>query len=291
MLSTFKPQNEMESAVQKLLDSANLTEKGMTELEDQQLQGQDLSIEEIAARRADLRRQRELMFRAENRAKRVAKIKSKTFRKLARKRAEKDGLSAEDMERLDPGTMEREREKMELDRMKERATQRHGAKTKFGRNAMEGDFGNEDKRRAREEMLDLKERLKRRISGRGSDEGSDSDEDDDDDDEDEEEGEEGIKLKAFDQLQNVDSAEKEQTGGNGLLGMKFMQKARERDMLRVKEAEEEAKRDIMLFGKEGGEEESGEEDEAHMIKLGEGRMVFSGPTPVSFCFYIIVETS
>ena len=64
--------------------------------------GQDLSIEEIAARRADLRHQRELLFRAEARSKRVSKIKSKTFRKLTRKRDEKNQVDMEDLQRLDP---------------------------------------------------------------------------------------------------------------------------------------------------------------------------------------------
>jgi U3 small nucleolar RNA-associated protein 14 len=290
VISGFKPANEMESAVQALLDKANLTsEKGMTAHEDAQLQGQDLSVEEIAKRRADLRYQRELMFRAEKRAKRVAKIKSKTFRKLARKRAEKEGVSVEDLERLDPEAAEMQREKIEMMRARERATQRHGARNKFGKDALRGDFGNDDRRQAREEMLDLKERLARKIAGREEGESSDDDESSEGEGE---EGEGGVKERAFDQLAALEAAERaeraEQGGKKGLMRMAFMQRARERDMQRVREDEEALRRDIEMFGEEGAAGEGGggggsgsedeDEDEAQVMRLGEGRMVFGGPT-------------
>jgi len=48
-----------------------------------------LSVEEVAARRAELRKTRELMFRAEVKAKRVSKIKSKMYRRIKKKEREK----------------------------------------------------------------------------------------------------------------------------------------------------------------------------------------------------------
>jgi U3 small nucleolar RNA-associated protein 14 len=62
------------------------------------LQKNDLTVEEVAARRAELRKMKELMFRAEVKAKRVAKIKSKTYRRLRRKEKEKmsAGLAGEE---------------------------------------------------------------------------------------------------------------------------------------------------------------------------------------------------
>jgi len=50
-----------------------------------------LSVEEIAERRNELRQMRELMFRAEIKARRVKKIKSKTYRRLKRKEKERLG--------------------------------------------------------------------------------------------------------------------------------------------------------------------------------------------------------
>ena len=271
VIATFKPANAHESAVEALLAQANLTDKGVKAAEDAALKGQDLSVEEIAARRAELRHQRELMFRAESRAKRVAKIKSKTFRKLARKReareAEKGEISLEDLERLDPEAAAEERERLERDRARERATLRHGAKTSRWARDMDAVEADEDQRMAKLEMLDMKERLQRKIHAVGSDDDSDeSSEDDSDADE------EAIKTRAFDQLAKLD-AKTAPEPTKGIAGMAFMKKAAEREMKKVREAEAALRAEL------DGDEEAGSEDEdaPSMMKVGEGRMVFSGP--------------
>ena len=283
MLSGYKPREGMESAVQALLDKANLTEKGVQEKEEDVLQAQELSVEELEERRARLRQQRELMFRSEARAKRVAKIKSKTFRKLARKRAARLGES-DAVDELDAQASEEMREKMEMDRAKERATLKHGART--SRWAREGWQG-EDKRMAKEEMLDIKQRLARRISGKGDGVSGDEDTESDEEGEDEDEDEEVLKARAFDQLGNVDKAEKGKgESGGGLMDMAFMKKAGERRHRQALEEEDELRRDIEMFG-ESDDSDAGEEKEdaakASMMRVGgnEGRMVFSGPTVVS----------
>lgn len=295
MLSSFKPQNELESAVTALLNKANLTEEGIKKMEDNALEAQELTLEEIEERRGQLRLQRELLFRAEARAKRVAKIKSKTFRKLARKRAEKAGagkLDIDELERLDPEAADAEREKLERQRAKERATLRHGARSSKWARDVGGDANEmEDRRRAKEEMLDIKERLQRKIAGRGEDD------DDDDTSSDEVDGEEGydsdqddeevIKTKAFDQLANLSSKDPQEANGKkkGIMNMAFMQKAQEREMKRVAEEEETLRRDIEMFGGEGdsGDEDSDEEGAngiMHLVGGNQGRMVFA-PAKVS----------
>ncbi|OCF31506.1 U3 small nucleolar RNA-associated protein 14 [Kwoniella heveanensis BCC8398] len=288
VLAGFKPENKLESAVTALLNKANLTEDSMTKREDLALEAQEMTLEEIKERRAALRYQRELMFRAEAKAKRVAKIKSKTFRKLARKRAAKENpeVDLEDLERLDPEAAALEREKLERDRARERATLRHGAKSGRWAKDVGGDANEiEDRRKAKEEMLDIKERLQRKIMGR--EEGSDSETDDNEDED--EDDEEMIKSRAFDQLASLDGnagAESgEQGGKKGLMQMAFMKKAQEREMKKVAEQEAELKRDIEMFGQDGedgsdvGEEDSEDEERPSMMRVGgnEGRMVFSGP--------------
>lgn len=271
LIATFKPENEHESAVAALLASANLTDSGVTAAEDAALQGQDLTPEEIAARRKELRYQRELMFRAEQRSKRVSKIKSKTFRKLARKRANRaaaadgdQGISLEDLERLDPEAAVAEIERLERERARERATLRHGARS--GRWARGGDEEDEDHRRAKAEMLDIKERLQRKIHGKG-------DESSDDESSEESGEEEDIKGRAFDQLGDLDSKDVPQAT-KGIAGMAFMKKAEERKLKAVRESEKALRDDIEMFGEAGSGSES--EDDG-VLKLGEGRMVFAGP--------------
>lgn len=276
LLSTFKPSNEHESAVQALLTRANLTESGVTAAEDEALKGRELSNEEIAERRSQLRLQRELMFREEKKSKRVAKIKSKTFRKLARKRAARNGEEAE-LDEMDEEDAFDAREKLERQRAQERATLKHSAKT--GKWAADRFAGGEEYRQAREEMFDVKERLNRRIAGKGDNSDEEGSEEDDDEDGDEE----TVRRRAFDQLDQLDRGEAGVEEEKGLMGMKFMKKADERRRMQRKEEETALRQDIEMFGEEGDDDENAEEREkASMLKVGGtgGRMVFSGPTPV-----------
>jgi U3 small nucleolar RNA-associated protein 14 len=281
ILSNFKPQEGLESAVTRLLESAGLTEDGVKAKEDELLEGKDLSLEEVERRRAELRTQRELMFRAEARAKRVAKIKSKTFRKLARKRAERAGGGVED---LDEEMDEEDREKLERNRAIERATLRHGAKSGRWARDVGGDAGElEDRRRAKEEMLDIRDRLQRKIHGRG--EGEEDDEESENENVDDAEDEESTKRRAFEQIEKLDKRDIDREGEDkGLMGMAFMKKAREREIRKAREVEQDLRRDIEMFGEESEEDdEKGKQDKVESMRIGgnEGRMVFSGPVPVS----------
>ncbi|KAJ3500661.1 hypothetical protein NLJ89_g9697 [Agrocybe chaxingu] len=97
----FKPTTELESAVDSLLKSANLREEDIHETEDSMLKTNNLSVEEVAERRNELRKMRELMFRAEIKARRVSKIKSKTYRRLRRKEKERIGEKIDEQEESD----------------------------------------------------------------------------------------------------------------------------------------------------------------------------------------------
>lgn len=264
VVATFKPENEHESAVQALLAKANLTDSGVTAAEDAALRGQDLSPDEIAARRAELRHQRELMFRAEAKAKRVAKIKSKTFRKLKRKREAKaagDGPSLEDLERLDPEAAAEERERLDRERALERATQRHSVRNRWASNAAPTDEAME----ARQDMFDMRDRLRAKVHAKDGSESESSESEDDSD-------EEAIKTRAFDQLSKLDSKLPEVPQKKGLMQMAFMKKAEEREMKKVAEEEANLRRDLEMFGDDS--DSGSDSDDAEVLKLGEGRMVF-----------------
>ena len=89
------------------------------------LQMNQLSAEEVAQRRGELRKMRELMFRAEVHARRVGKIKSRTYRRIKRKEKESmdEKINEDDNENDEEGTLKRERE-----RAIERATLKHTGK-------------------------------------------------------------------------------------------------------------------------------------------------------------------
>ena len=202
-----------------------------------------------AARTAQLRLARELMFRAERKAKRVAKIKSRTFRKIAKKSrdraADADGeggghLTMDEMAQLDAldggSRAEAERERLETIRARERATLRH-ASGKSGATAggrwsrsfkgMDGmDDDMKDAVRSRESKNEL---LRRKIMGQEEGDGSGSSGDEDDDDLSGASDEEQVTAKAAKELSGLRSDVEKKDLPKGLMGMKFMQKAMQRE--------------------------------------------------------------
>ncbi|PPQ94586.1 hypothetical protein CVT25_011899 [Psilocybe cyanescens] len=261
----FKPTTELESAVDALLRAANMREEDIERTEDNMLKMNKLSVEEVAQRRGELRKMRELMFRAEIKARRVGKIKSKTYRRLRRKEKERLG---EKIDEQDEGDDEAAKMKQDLDRARERATLRHKHTGKWARQ-MRGKEGlDEDSRRDIEDMLARGEKLRRRIKGVGSDEEEDEDSDDDDDDVDGmdiEGGIEKIKQGAFDELRQLDAGdnieESEKRKGKSIFEMKFMKDAMARQA-------QVANREVDDFIKEmGGNPESGEDSDEDVEEM------------------------
>lgn len=202
-------------------------ESDLAQAEDQMLLANKLTLEEVGERRAELRTMRELTFRAELKARRINKIKSKTYRRLKRK--EKDKLSRNDGEE-DEG--EGDRMKRERARAMERATLRHKHTGKWAQQMKtRGDHVGEDERREIEEMLTRGEKLRRKIQGEKSDE---SDEEEESDEEGGEAPLETIRQSAYDELQRVnerdEQLEKALDGGKrSVFNMKFMKEAMARE--------------------------------------------------------------
>ena len=114
----------------KLLKSAKLREEDIAKTEE--LMMNNLSVEEVAERRNQLRKMRDLMFRADIKAKRVSKIKSKTYRRIRKK--EKEKLMAKlGTEGEDDEDDEEARLKHEVERARERATLKHKNTGKWAR--------------------------------------------------------------------------------------------------------------------------------------------------------------
>jgi U3 small nucleolar RNA-associated protein 14 len=226
------------------------------------LQMNKISVEEVAQRRGELRKMRELMFRAEVKAKRIAKIKSKTYRKIKRKEREKLG---EKLGEGEDSETEEGRLKKEMNRARERATLRHKHTGKWAKQ-MRGRGGDEQGRKEIEEMLERGEKLRRRIKGVGSDEESGSDEGDDYDDDDGtgEGGVDKLKQAAFDELQKINLEDSStsasgQKAGKTIFDMKFMKDAMARQQ---QSADRMADDFIKEIGVTGDNEQDSDMDEA-----------------------------
>ncbi|EFR00062.1 hypothetical protein MGYG_03069 [Nannizzia gypsea CBS 118893] len=271
-----KPRTNLETAIQNILVESGLAESKNGTAEDkiqgfEELQAKKISVEEIQARRAELRKQRDLLFREEIRAKRIKKIKSKAYRRVHRKEREK--LEKMEHEALAAAGVDMDEEDRERnDRI--RAEARMGSKHKdskwakslkqTGRTAWDEE--------ARTEMADLarrEEELQKRIQGKRivDEDGeylSSSSEDEDDSDSD---------MQGFKLREKVDKLERDGNGSSkdsgpysGLLSMKFMQNA---DAAR-KEANERELREVkrQLNGEESGSEQEDLQEEVGRRKFG-----------------------
>jgi U3 small nucleolar RNA-associated protein 14 len=180
-LDVVKPQNDLESAIQNILVESGLAEAPGQTAEDQiqkmeELQARNVPIEEIEARRAELRKRRDLLFREEVRAKRIKKIKSKSYRRVHRKEREKQ----EQQERqalmeagVDPDEMDQEKsERMRAEaRMgsKHRESKWSKGLKQSGRTAWD-----EEARNSAADLAQREEELRKRIEGKRVSTGEDA---------------------------------------------------------------------------------------------------------------------
>ncbi|EMD42263.1 hypothetical protein CERSUDRAFT_110794 [Gelatoporia subvermispora B] len=234
LAAKFKPSTELENAVDKLLKSAKMREEDIAQTE--ALKMNHLSVEEVAARRAELAKMRELMFRAEAKAKRVAKIKSKTYRRLKKKEKAKLAAQLGQDEDAEDDDDEEVRMKREIERARERATLRHKNTGKWAKAMKARGELDEDQRQDIHEMLDRGEKLRRKIRGEGESDEEDSGDESDDDDEG---AEQRIKASAFKELVGLDDEGSLPAHGGkkgkSIFEMKFMQDAMAKQQRQVNE--------------------------------------------------------
>ncbi|OCK74874.1 Utp14-domain-containing protein [Lepidopterella palustris CBS 459.81] len=276
--SQTAPQNDLESTIQSILQESGLGGKNGKDDEEQirafeELQTNKLPLEEVQARRAELRKARELLMREEIRAKRIKKIKSKAYRRVHRRererlaQREKEALAADGI-----NVSDEEREYNDRRRAEERMGAKHrdskwakGVK-RSGRTAWD-----EDAREGVTEMARRNEELRRRIEGKDirdedednsdiSSEEADEDGVDDDDD--------PARRRLQRQLTRLSGSQSAENGTSKLESMVFMQRAEAARKARNDEDVEQMRRDL------AGEESPVEEQDENAT--GRGRRKF-GP--------------
>ncbi|KAF4605967.1 hypothetical protein EYR38_000012 [Pleurotus pulmonarius] len=183
LAARFKPKTELESAISTLSQRAHLREEDVAETEDSALQAQELTVEEVDARRAELREMRELIYPA-------------GFEDIASRISQTRHIGDCGVRRRTSWTELRLKED---DRERERATLRHKHTGKWTK-SMAGNQGlGEDQRRGIKEMVDSVEKLKRKIQ----EQDSDSEEDDESEEDEEDVIGDSIKARAFEELAHL----------------------------------------------------------------------------------------
>ncbi|KAK3639289.1 hypothetical protein LTR22_017490 [Elasticomyces elasticus] len=279
VMTNDQPQNELERELQKIREESGMVaprskgEGGKAEdEEDQLIRAEELAVrempvEEVMARRALLRQNRELMFREERKAKRVAKIKSKSYRRVHRReRAANEAKEAELREGMSED--EGEREKSDRKRAEQRMSTKH-KDSKFAKSmkATNRTVWDEGARDGVNEAARRQEELKRRIAGEDV-----GDEDDGFDASDVSSDEGGSDEEERGMLRRLNKLREEGRGigsQKGVGGMKFMREAEERLRKRNDEDVERLRKELAVADGEEGEESDEQEG-------GLGRAIF-GP--------------
>ena len=177
---------------------------------------------------------RELMFRADTKAKRLAKIKSKTYRRLKKKQKQK---LMEKLDGEDSGDDEEKRLQREVERARERATLKHKNTGKWAKAMKARSELDEDQRQEVLEMLQRGEKLREKIHVK--------DEGDDDDSSDDDTGDEGrIRASAFDEVARLAEEESPEHSKKSLFSMKFMKDAMARDDQKAQDMADEFLKDL-----------------------------------------------
>ena len=246
LASSFFADTPLERRVEQILQSASAhTDRAVKAREDEAL-GDDAE-----ERRKELAKTRSLLFFAERKAKYHAKVKSKAYARLRRKRLKKrDEAAREAAAEADPSLREARDDELATKRAQERMDLRHASTSAWARSTkMRGRGAVESRRR---EMRD-NEALRRELAKKQEQSSSDEESDD--------ESREELIAKARASLgECVDSEEP----GSALLNMKFMVKAREAQRAR---AREDAEKLLEELEAENSSSDDDDEDGAALREL------------------------
>lgn len=255
-----KPRTELEESIQKIMEESGMASKPGQKpadeegdlLKSEELATNKLPIEEVMKRRSQLRKARELLFQEEKKAKRISKIKSKSYRRVHRKQREREAEKNRELMGSDMDEDEKER----ADRM--RAEERMGAKhrnSKWSRSvkATNRAAWDDDAREGVHDMARRNEDLRRRIAGKevSDDDHSGVSSDDDESADGEDQGD----AKTLKQLQNVKGSDV--APEKGLCAMKFMRAADERRRAQNDEDAERLRKELV-----GEDSDDKEQDES-----------------------------
>lgn len=249
------PQTELQEKVDQVLQKSNLANPEK-DLKFEELSTAKMTPEEMRKRTTEMRLMRELMFREERKARRLKKIKSKTYRKIKKKELMKN-------RELAAVSSDEDNEDHDIARAKERMTLKHKTNSKWAKDMIKHGMTNDaETREEMEEMLRQGERLKAKMLDRNSD--------------DEEDGRvQTLSDVENEEKENIDSeALKSKLGKTGVMNMAFMKngEAREREAnketLRQLRAVENGD-DIKLF------ESDGEETNGENIQINKGRRIYT----------------
>ncbi|CUM57672.1 unnamed protein product [Debaryomyces tyrocola] len=251
--SSNEPSTELEKKIQGILKDSALTDD-KKEATFEEIAAAKLSSEELKKRTNELRLMRELMFRDEKRAKRIKKIKSKTYHKIKKK----ERLRTQEM--VEGSDMESDNEDHDMKRAKERMLLKHKTQSKWAKSMIKSGLSKDASNRDDlEEMLRQGEKLRSKQLGYEDGDQSDQDVSDIEDE-----------YAKDDETNETDDINRNKLG-KGVLAMDFMKSADKRH-------KQENLKELELLKKleNGGDLDEFQEDATSInVAKNQGRRVYT----------------
>ncbi|RHY27019.1 hypothetical protein DYB32_008913 [Aphanomyces invadans] len=242
LTSKFVPEKPMENDVAALLEASGWSDKSILKEEAAELAANEISVDEVRARQGELAKMRAMMFYQEQKNKRIKKIKSKLYHKIRNKQEDRKERMA--LRELDPEFAAQMDAEDAEKRAEERMTLKHTNTSKWVKHQLaRGINADQGTRSAIADQLRRGDDLRKKMQSVNPD--SDDDESDDDDDHASLDGmteteklQHRLQKKAATLVMDIEADSQSTEKAKGLQGMKFMQKAVEKQRERALEEAE-----------------------------------------------------
>ncbi|TMW60257.1 hypothetical protein Poli38472_000299 [Pythium oligandrum] len=249
LASKFSAETSLEKDVEALLKTSGLSDRTIAKEEHDELMQKKVSTEEVMQRQKELSKMRALMFYEEQKAKRVKKIKSKLYHKIRNNQNKKEqDKQRQQLRELDPELAKQLDAELAEKRAEERMTLKHTNTSKWVKHQLKrGIQADNETRSAIAEQLRRGDDLRRKMQSMNSDDEDDVDLSDDDEDD---------SVDAVTRLQRrlekqagalvteIDQDEANAGKVKGLAGMKFMQRAVQKQREKARTEAEKLLREI-----------------------------------------------
>ncbi|OQR89030.1 U3 small nucleolar RNA-associated protein [Thraustotheca clavata] len=234
LTSKFKPEKPLEQDVAALLATSGWSDKAAAKQEAEELEMNAVSAEEVKARQKELAKMRVMMFYEEQKHRRVKKIKSKLYHKIRNKQDAKRERAQ--LRELDPELADQlDREDAEK-RAEERMTLKHNNTSKWVKHQLaRGIQADQGTRQAIHDQIRRGDELRRKMDtiANESDLSSDEESDEDPNETETQRLQRRLAKKASTLVMEIENDATKTSKADGLHGMKFMQKAVEKQRERA----------------------------------------------------------
>ena len=226
--SKFTEQNDFEKSIKNILVKNNCeSDDKILQKENEELM--KISPEEIQKRYNEIKRYKALLFQKEISNRRKAKIKSKLFHKINKRRKEKEEMKVlQDLSQVDPEAVKNYLEKKKENRIEERMNLKHSINSKFQKTVKRFNLQNDQQiKEAIKENFALRDKLLQKVKGEDEDDEDNEEEFEEleSQEEEKEEQDDGVVVDFEEKEKDQEEEDNNEIKDSGVFSMKFMKNA------------------------------------------------------------------